>query len=473
LKHRFNLPVLLAVFIAIVALTQSGCKENTLINSKVVPVDSVLGVYATELSCITHTYYDDTGVTGLYLQDVSVNQGVGSVSDGFFGTMTGATHFQVIPDNPNDLVYENATIDSAVLVLPYRGYTYGDTTDQSLTQAYQAFFLNEDLVANTLYYSYTTKQIDQTTPLSAPVSVNLYHLKDSVSVNNVNYAPGLRMKLNLPVLLSRLTPALTAARLSSDAPNTAFQSIFKGVCVKVANSLQSTKAYPFFRLDGTKDYGRAGIIVYYHPNGSTSDTATQSYFFDGESCGYFNGVTKSFNHSPVGGLINSTQANDSIIAMQNQPGPCIDVMIPGISSLPAGIINKAELQFTLLPWYNESNFDPITRLYPRRMSNGTYPTGTTAGSLYEILDRYSGSNPFSVIDGRIHSITRNGTEVKVYTVGIPLEIMSSISAKNDTLHLRLTGTQDYVGAFRMVLGGGNHPDPLYKAKLFVVYSKLN
>ncbi len=474
MNYRFSLPVLLAALFAI-TIANTSCKEGALINAKISPSDTALGVYSTELSCITHTYYDDTAVTGYYISGLPVYQGIGNLSDPFFGTMTGYTSFQVIPENPSIAVYENATIDSATLVLPYTGYSYGDTTDQSLTQSYQAFFLNEELSTSTLYYSYTSKSIDQAIPLSPATTVNLHKLQDSVTVNGKNYLPSLRLKLNVTALRSRLTPALTAASANPNTPNAAFLSVFKGLCVKAGNSLQTTKAYPFFRLTGSNSSAAAGIIVYYHSNGSTSDTAVQHYFFDGSSCGFFNNVTKSFSHSPVSNLLNSAQGNDSIIALQNQPGACLDVMITGIKSLPSGIINKAQLQLAMLPGYNDLPYGPVARMYPRRVSNGTYPSGSVAGAEEDVYDRYPTTSltPFDILDGQLHTLSRNGTDVPVYTIGLPREIMHCIAAKNDTLHLRITGTQDYIGAYRAILGGGNHPNPLYKAKLFVVYSKLN
>ena len=51
--------------------------------------------------------------------------------------------------------------------------------------------------------------------------------------------------------------------------------------------------------------------------------------------------------------------------------------------------------------------------------------------------------------------------------------MASIFAKNDTIHLHINGTEDFYGAFHMVAGGGNYPDSNYRAKIKIVYSKLN
>jgi hypothetical protein len=104
-----------------------------------------------------------------------------------------------------------------------------------------------------------------------------------------------------------------------------------------------------------------------------------------------------------------------------------------------------------------------------------YPSGTAAGAVVEVNDRYPTTSltPFSILDGQLYTLKRDNKDVRVYSLGLPREIMGCIAAGQDTLHLRITGTQDYVGAYRAVLGGGNHPNSLYKAKLFVVYSKLN
>ena len=141
MNHRFSLLALVALLA--LTITGTGCKEGSIIDAKISPSDTALGVYSAELGCVTRTYYDDTAVSGLFISGLPVYQGAGHITDPFFGTMTGYTAFQVIPDNPSIAVYNNATIDSAFLVLPYAGYTYGDTSDQSLTQTYQAFFLDE------------------------------------------------------------------------------------------------------------------------------------------------------------------------------------------------------------------------------------------------------------------------------------------------------------------------------------------
>ncbi len=475
MDHRFISLRVIIVFIFIAAIAQTGCRENTLINSKVAPANNAVGVWDTALSCITHTYYDDTVITSTNIGGLSVFQGVGAISDPFFGTMTGATYFQVIPATFNSSQYDSTTIDSAFLFMPYSGFTYGDTTNQSLTQTYQVFYLNDSLGYNSNYYSFDSKAIDAVTPLSDPTTVNLYHLKDTFSVNGVYYTKGMRIPLKLTALMNRINPA-QAILTTSTAPATDFINLFNGICVRVANPLQSATAFPYFKLDGTTMYDEATILVYHHhPSYSPVDTMKEQYFFSTGTCAHFNNITKSYTHSPVSNLLHSTQANDSVIALQNQPGASIDIIIPGIKKIPAGVINKAELQLTLLPAYNSNSFLFYPeKLYPLGIANGTYPAGIGAGLAYNIADRYplTSLSPLGVLDGYIHTFTRRGITVQTFTIDLPREVMASIAAKNDTIHLHINGTQDFYGAFHMVAGGGSYSDTLYRPKLIVVYSKL-
>jgi hypothetical protein len=218
-------------------------------------------------------------------------------------------------------------------------------------------------------------------------------------------------------------------------------------------------------------------LVYHHPIGKPADTLVQAYSFNTGSCSHFNNISSSYGRFPLAKLLNSKQPNDEIIALQNQPGASLDIVIPGIKSLPVGIINQATLQFTMLPGneYNPPLFEAPQRLYPVGVGNGVYPAGVNAGVVYNVADRYPlySLTPFNVLDGRMHTTTVGGITLNSFTINIPREVMTSISAKNDTLHLHISGTQDFYGAFHMVAGGGNYPDPLYRAKLNVVYSKLN
>ena len=458
-----------ACLLALIFISVAGCRERTLISSKVSPANDTANISSKALGCITHTYYDNDILTSTNISGIAINQAVGAMSDPFFGDITGATYFQIAPVNAGIVFDSSEVIDSAILVLPYSGFTYGDTTDHTITQSYQAFFMTDTLAYYSNYYPFSDKSIDMLSPLSAPVSVNIYHLMDSVYVTDKN-AAGLRIPLNVRNLMARLNPALESASSSAVAAS-AFVSAFNGICVRPADTRKVTKAIPYFRLDGTDDFVRAGVIVYFHGTTTPTVVDSESFYYAPTGCAHFNNIVKSFRSAPVNNLYHSTQANDSIVAIQNQPGASIDLKVYGINSIPAGVvINKAQLQLSILTAYNPIAYAGPERIYPVGVGNGTFPAGVTAGATY-LLEDYkpiTSLSPYTILDGQVHTINN----VTTYTIGIPREVITSIAAKNDTLHLRLNGTQDYYGAFHMVAAGGSYADSNLRAKLVVVYSTL-
>lgn len=463
-------------------IIQSGCRENTLIRSKVLPANDTVGLQTYTLPCITHTYYDPYAITSTDIGGIPIYQGVGVYTDPFFGTMTGATYFN-LTTNDYFNVFTGLTVDSAILFLPYGGFTFGDSTNQSLTQTYQAFYLLDTLGDPNVvtYYANSTKPVDFSDPLSDPTTVNLYNLKDSfgynlVAVNN----PAMRMKLRWPALSKHLIPALNILATSSN-PTQDFLNAFNGICVMPANTKQGTGAIPYFRLDGIGDgglYSQANVLIYYHdPAGWVAgDTdLIEEYYFAPSICSHFNSITRSYSRYPVNNLLHSSAANDSVIVLQNQPGASLDVVIPGIKSLPVGVINNAQLQIHLLPAYNADTTLLPERMYPIGIANANYPSGVGAGGQYNLADRYpvTSLTPLAYMDGFYHPLTVNGVSQRAYTINLPREVLNSIAAKNDTIHLHISGTQDYYGAFQMVAGGGTYADSNYRPKLIVVYSKLN
>ncbi len=455
----------LRIILLINILIFSACKENIHISTKVSPANDTVGIYSTSLGCITHTFFDDTISTSTNIGGIPIYQAIGSITDPFFGNIIGATYFQVIPAASGFTFAVNDTIDSVVMVMPYSGYTWGDTANQTITQSYQVFYLTDSIGYSTNYNSYNTKPIDFTNPLSKPVSVNLYHLKDSLFPVYYQHQSGLRIKLDSAKFLSKLNSALIYTAASGNPLPQTFINYFNGLCVKVADSRQSTTAMPYFELDGSTPYAQAGVLVYYHAY--PGDTSYAQFYYNTTYCAHLNNVNNSFSRYPVNNLYQSTQVNDSIIALQNQPGAGIDIKIYGINSLPKGIINKAELVFPLLPAYNNTVFYGPEKIYTIGISSATYPQSYIQGQAYTVADRYplTSITPLTMLDGYPHGA--------YYSIDIPRELMQAIAQKSDTIHLHINGTQDFYGAAHLVCGGGNYPVTNLRTKLNVVYSKIN
>ncbi|MBC7554102.1 MAG: DUF4270 family protein [Taibaiella sp.] len=470
-NHRLK-----AIYVLCIAVSAAfaGCRENTLISSKVSPANDTAGVRADTLNCITHTYFDNDLYTSLNIQGLSVNAAVGSTTDSFFGTMQGAAYFQVVPQTVGVTFGDTSLhIDSVFLIMPYSGFTYGDSANTTLTQSYQVFYLGDTLGYNTIYYPNAEKRLDLSTPLSAPVTVNLHSLNDSLKVNGTNYHPGLRIKLNKNAIMAKINAALFASSAATDKTLT-FLNTFNGICVRPADSRTFTKAIPYFQLDGNAGYSEAGIIMHYH--NTAQEAKTFEFYFAQSSCAHYNGIVKSYSRFPLNNLINSGKANDELIALQNQPGASIDLKAYGLTSkIPKGvIINKATLQISVITPGGYSYFAPPDQIFTAGIGNGTYPVGIDAGKEYPIEDRkpLTSLAPYIILDGTSHTITYGTTNITTYTIGMPREVMANIAAQNDTLHLHIHGSQVYYGAFQMLAAGGNYPDSRYKTKLIVVHSTL-
>lgn len=471
-RFRFNIVVSI---LAISVILLGGCREHTLISSNLSPASDTAGVRADTLRCITHTYYNDNVVTSYNVSGLPEYAAVGSLVDSFAGTMSGSAFFQ-IANSLGLLAIDTAVhVDSVVLNMPYSGFSYGDTALTTATQSFQIFYLDDTLGYNTTYFSSSNKSLDIAYPLSDPTTVNLYHLKDSVSDGNgVKHHPAMRIKLRTSTVMNRLYNAIYQGSTASD-PLAAFIGGFKGICVRPADARQTTKVIPYFTLNGSDDYSKAGVLVYYHT--LTYPDSAMHYAFSHEQgdCAHFNNITRSYSRYPINNLIHSSQANDSVIAIQNQPGASIDVVVTGLKSIPKNVvINKAELQLSVLPTLASSIFFPHDQIYPDGVGNGTWPAGTDAGAEYTVLDRYplASTSAYAVLDGTPHTFTYGTTNVSTYTIGLPREVIASIAAGNDTLHYHVRGTQLLYGAYRTILGGGNYSDPKYRAKLIVVYSSL-
>ena len=458
MKPIYSLASLVGLCLAAVCTT--SCKEHTLLSAKVSPANDTALIQSKSLACVTSTYYDDTMITSTNL-GLPIFQAAGSVNDDFFGITTAATFFQIIPDNVG-FYFNGYTIDSAVLVMPYSGFTWGDTANANLTQNYQVYALADTMGApDATYFSYSSKPL--AAPLSDVVTVNLHNLRDSVAVLGVMQHPHMRIRLNSTFLHYIDSSANIKASTVG-----AFTNAFPGICVRVADTRSSTAALPYFQLDGTDAYSRAGVLVYSHTNGKNDTNVTQ-YYFSTTSCSHFNNIARSYSRYPVANLYAAGQANDSLIAVQNLPGATIDLVIQHLlDSLPANIVlNQAQVQISLLPQYTSPVFFAPLRIFP---------VGVNANGIYGIADLYPASDAtIAQIDGYAHNFTYKNTTAttSTYTINIPREVQSAIAAHQNTLHLHINGSENFFGAYRMIAGGGNYIDPRYRARLFVVYSKLS
>jgi hypothetical protein len=474
-KQRFNsLAPLKCAALATVFLV-SGCHEDTIIKSSLTPAIDNIHTFGLgpdfnngtenmpELNMLATTAFQDSVITSAR-SGFPIYHALGYMQDPFAGRTSASIFAQFVPTAVK--VGLTGTVDSLVLVLPYSGFTWGDTTTTS-SQIVRVFAINEDFSKDSTYYNYSSKSTDNTligTGTFMTGTSGTGAIQDSVWVGKIKpkkQAPHLRIRLDSNWVKNKFLPAL-----AYDTSYAAFLKQFQGLFI-VADSAQVGTALPYFRLNsGSASFYAAAALLAYQ-NGT--DSATVQFPYLESFAAHFNRIRRNYVGFPIANLINQT-GTPEYLAMQNAPGAVIDLQLPNIHKLPKNvIINKAEITFTqvVAPGQNaitDAKFFAPARLYPQGIN--------TSGGQYTIADRYPiNDQSLDFIDGSITRENRNGTMVNVYRLNVPREVQRAIIAGNSGLHLRIGGTVNFPAAYRLVVAGMGSAETLSRPKINIIYSK--
>ncbi|MFA6151637.1 MAG: DUF4270 family protein [Chitinophagaceae bacterium] len=470
--YRLPLNKAFFAFLAVIVLL-SSCKENTVIRTDVVPAVDNITVFGTDtLTLWTKSVKDDTVKTSVFTSGIPVFLGAGNINnDAYFGKTAASFYFQVRPPQDNYSFDQNKyQIDSAILILPYSGFSYGDTTFSAGTQTFKAYRMTESIFFDSVYYAHSPAKSVESSPI-ATKTVFLPDLfksvRDSTRVAGINRPAHLRMRLE-DNLMNQIMIEKTGG---SDFTNTAaFLNYFKGIFITTETG---GNTIVYFRLTGDDVFSKAGILMYYHTKNSggiITDTLSASFPFDPTASqtktASFNRVTRDYSGSPVQSLFTSTAVSENTITVQNLPGAAIDLRIPYIKNLPRCIVNKAELVITQIPSPMDAIFALPIRVYPEVIEED--------GSRRRIADRNptTSTAPLYFMDGNLRTGTINGTTVNQYVLNFPRELQNAIVEQKKELRLRINGTQSFIGAYRLTAAGSTYSQPAYRIKLNVVYTKL-
>ena len=473
MKQQFRL-ISALIIAGFTIISQSSCKEHTLIDAKVAPTIDNIHVFQTDtFTVLTKTISDDTLVTSNSISGVPVYHGLGAIVGGntTFGNTTEGIYLQVIPEVLSPSFLTTDVVDSATLILPYGNYSFGNTT-MAGTQSFNVYPVTDSgfSILNG-YTSLTSVSYDPSTIYGSATNVDMQKLMtDSPIVDGIKREPMLRIKLanNTAALFT----ALTKANQQSDIPS--FLKTFSGVYIRNADT-SAGSLIPYFQLDGVDTYSRAGILVYHHSPSTTGEQIFQ-YYFDIQTCAHYNRITRNYSGSYAQSLLASHTRSDSIALIQNLPGMAIDVQIPFLNnafdqSKSKFIINSAQLIITQISTGPLANpiFGPLVKM----TVTGVGGSDPLSDSLYVISDSYPLTSPYAAlfIDGNAKQVTVGGVTTNQYTLNLPREVMEAIAQKR-AVHVRLNGTIDYPGSMQTVVGGGANTNPNYRMKLNIVYTKI-
>lgn len=469
---------------AVMMLFLYSCKEGSIVKADIAPGNDQVGIIKVPdnfFDIITKTAFIDTLNTSDNISGVRVIHGAGTVVDPYFGKTNAGIYFQVLPPT-NNFIFSSKqyTMDSAYVVLPFTGFSWGDTLNPA-TQSFNLYELTESISVDDDYYSFQTKTVDRANPLST-ISVDIEQLRkaaraatssDSMLINGDRVPAHLRFPLDVADLngFVKQFESNVANNASIFASASSFIDRYKGFYVE-PDTNQNTNTLPYFFLDGSLDYGRAALVFYYRENDKPDEVKTAFFSFDRDDCAHYNWISRNYNGTPAKAIIDNYEStkdqSDPVILMQNEPGAVLDIRIKNFDQLPVAIVNQAELVITKISTgnaYADSTFTGPIRLDPFGVNDD--------GTLYEIEDRNYSSLAAAIefIGGTQRSLSINGVTVTQYTFNIPREVQKAIKDKREELHLRIVGAKGFPAAYRLVAGGRNHTNSDYSVKLNVVYSK--
>lgn len=474
MKRRFTQPLAALVLVSF-ALSFYSCKEDTILGSNVVPVDDTANTFMIQdtFTILTKTVLDDSLITSTSVSGLPIYHGLGSVVTDNYGKTHASFYLQVIPPSLGFAFPQ--TPDSAVLILPYAGFTWGDTTASNITQEVKVYEVaaTDSIQRDSTYYNFSKTATDAVAINHAPVFMGFnataghQRIRDSVMVNGQLRTAHLRVRLNQD-FINRMVAEAAKANSGAFGGYPDFLRFQRGLYITTADSNMGNAIY-YFLLNGSSDFNRANIQFYYTEQkvGGGDTVKYASFYFDQTRNAHYNRITRRFTGTETAKYLSSTAASDSVVVMHNEPGAALDIRVPNIKSLPKQPIVKAELIITQvkLPGDQADIYFPPARIFPVRRG----PSGTE-----QIQDRYplNSSEALFFMDGLRKDFVSNGVTYSQYTLNIPREVQRAIVEQRDTLHLRISGAATFPGAYRLILGGRNFSNADLRLKLRIFYSKI-
>ncbi len=438
-----------------------GCRENTILGSDLIPAgDSIQTVRVPDtFTVLARSIYDDSVVTSYTKVQTSTGQQLGTTfqpagsvtNDPFFGRTQATLYFQPSPNLTG--VVAPGVVDSVVLVLPYSGITWGDTT-AAPSLRFRVFQLADTLIRDTFYYSSQRATVNRSA-LFGQKDFYFRDFTDSVFVDGANRAPHLRMQLDT----TQLMPLVRTALAAGTGTQADFLRVFKGLCIEPDTNKVSS-LLPYFLFAGGADiYTRPGFVIYYR---DATGTATNiPIYFQSSFGNAYSFIQRNYSGTPAAPYLAGT-TDPNILLLQNEPGAAIDFRMPYVKNLPRAVYNKAELVLTRIDTAGSAQFFAPQRIFPYKVMDG---------AVSNIADRLpvTTTEPIDFIDGRARTVTIGSITVTQYVLNFPRELQQAVSAGRDELHLRINGLTSLPGAYRLIVGGRNHPQ--WGLKLNVAYSK--
>lgn len=490
---------------AVFFITQFSCTkiDTTTLGTDLIPTVDNVTTFDTTFDVETDLFSlpDSTAVFS------SSNHALGSVNDRVFGTTNAGIYFSISPSNGyishpfgNKDSVTNAQIDSVVLQLAFAGI-YGDSASNINIQVEEVNTGVPNLFKDTItgYNINTQKSFFGTgnTILGSKLqnyaefndAVKVFHKRsDTVVVTNV-----LRITLNKSLGIRLKNYDTTGTTNFAYKTDSFFRAQFQGLGI-VANSgvPLNSGALAYFNLRDAK----SRLIVYYRGkkevNLTKEDTLESSFVLGINNFATANVISRNNQFNYATALAN-TSTTAAELFLQSSPGSYATVKIPGLQNLTNRTIHRAELIVERIPSTDLVSF------------NTDYPFDTPPILFLDAIDSANNNRPTCIPNDLVPSTTTalgydiltfggDETAQKGYRFNLSRYVQGIVTQKNKSYTLRLYApynTRPYynaasavnsgvlninasslVGYGRVIVGGGNHPDPTKKMRLRIIYSKI-
>ena len=409
-------------------------------------------------------------------------------SDPEFGQTIGEMYFnigaQVYPFWPYDGKDSVKAIDSVVLQLAYRG-TYGDTVTP---QTFRVFELDPSSTFKDSAYLLTSPPFRPLGLELGSKALSFQTLNDSI---NVARGSDVDTPRTTNVLRIRLDSTFGRKIVNFDSTghktDSAFRSKLRGLAV-IPDTTNAGNGFAYFNL---ADLDNSKLIIYYKiwVNGKLDTTFTEYKHVA-------NGQANLIRRKPGGNFatyLNNGNPQDAQCYIQSTPGSYVTVTIPNLDQLNNRVIHRAELRVTQLETGSESKFG-VPRLV--LLDEETLDKD----SAYTIQNDFILTNSGNRFEANYDVFGGNLKSDKTYRFTISRRVQGIVTRKEPVLRFRLSSPYepenwfyppgkfaDYApstlqklpftallqpGNGRVVVWGGNAPDPAKKMKLYIVYSKI-
>lgn len=476
------IPSLLVFFLFLIACTRI---DTTRLGAGLIPAvdnvntfDTVLEVQSDNMlmTDTSKSFNGDDMAVGYISDDPEFGQ---TVAEMYFNitAAAGASYPFVFKDSVKG-------IDSVVLSLDYKG-SYGDTV---APQTYRVYEIGSGTTFKDSTYYLKNPAFR---PLGTEVgnkTVAFKDLNDSITISRAPDTPKvvnvMRIKLNNSLGQKLVDIDSNAYKKDAD-----FRAIFRGLAV-IPDTNNSGNGLAYFNLE---DRTRSKLIVYYRV-GRAGKIDTTFAEFNHDTVGQANLIRRK----PAGNyaaFLNNGNPTDDQLYIQSTPGSFASLKIPGLSTLSNRVIHRAELRVTRLETPSDSKFAQPLLLFLDAET-------TDRDSAYTIQNDFLLSPVSGTIGRFIGNFDAFGgvLENNMYKFTLTRYVQGIITRKEPNQTLRLHAPYEPAPYFvppgrftdytpnslsilsfgvieqpakgRVVLWGGNAPDPAKKLQLYIIYSKI-